>query len=215
MAMPRTLTALLSLVLAGALVAGCAAPSGSSGSSGSSAPPGPPGPPGPPAPSEVATPSPADPWLLTVDGVGPYRLGQRMDSMPAGIFGDSTPVDAAACPDLVSVAATDEYAGTLLLVARHTVLVDIFSAGGDPTVHTPWGDGPGDSWADVEARHGPGSAAPGAWRTNPSGQRAFVIRDGDRVIVFSVNPIRPGGIGGITAGLADHTLPAFDTGRPC
>jgi hypothetical protein len=226
--MSRTLTALLCLTLAGTVAgaAGCAAGSDSPAPPASvgspTPPPAPSGPPTPPAspappasPPPTTRPGPPDPWTLTTDGVGPYRLGQRLDSMPAGIFGESTPIDAAACPDLVSVQATGAYAGTLLLVARHNVLVEIFSAGGDPTVHTRWGDELGDAWARVEARHGRGSAAPGAWRTDPSGRRAYVIRVGDRVIMFSINPIRPRGIGGMTAGVTDHTLRSFDSGEIC
>jgi hypothetical protein len=221
--MPRKLSLVLSFVIAGA-VAACSTPSGGPGASGSTSaaapsvtsdPPAPPS--GPPAsPLTPPPPDAADPWLLTTDGIGPYRLGQRIDSMPAGIFGASSPVDSSKCPELYSRQAKGIYAGSLLFVVRHNVLVEIFSAGGDPPgVHTTEGDRLGDPWASVESRHGSTTESPGAWKTNASGERAFVIPYGDRVMMFSVNPIRPRGVGGITAGLTDHSEHTFLKNVPC
>jgi hypothetical protein len=217
--MPRKRSLVMSLVLAGA-VAACSTPSGGPGPSGpaaSSAPPGSSGPPSGPPPSPLTPPpaDPADPWLLTADGIGPYRLGQRVDSMPAAIFGESDPVDAAKCPELYVGAATGIYAGTLLLTVRHNVLVEISTGGGEPGVHTAEGDEIGTPWPTVETRHGPSTEAPGTWRTNPSGQRAFVVPYGDRVVMFGINPIRPRSVGAITAGLADHTGRTFEKNVLC
>jgi hypothetical protein len=209
------------LVLAGAIAA-CSPPSGGPGAAGSSTPTaqpatsGPSATPGPSGGPVTPPPASADPWLLTTDGIGPYRLGQRVDSMPAGIFGESSPIDPARCPELYSRQATGIYAGSLLFVVRHNVLVEIFSAGGDPPgVHTSQGDRLGDPWATVESRHGSTTESPGAWKTNASGERAFVIPYGDRVLLFSVNPIRPRGVGGLSAGLTDHTEHTFLANVPC
>jgi hypothetical protein len=218
--MPRKLSLMLSLALAGA-VAGCSSPMPTD-------PPGPPAPvtSGPPAATDPPDPSgppqtpppadAADPWLLTTDGIGPYRLGQRVDALPAGIFGESSPIDSAKCPELYSRGATGIYAGTLLFVVRHNVLVEIFTAGGaDPGVHTAEGDRVGQPWPTVEGRHTSTTEAPGAWKTNPSGDRAFVVPYGDRVVMFTVNPIRPRAVGGIAAGLTNHTEHVFLKNVPC
>jgi hypothetical protein len=220
--MPRKLSLMLSIVTAG-VVAACSTPSGGPGASASSAPPAPPvtsappaTPPGPSGPLTPPLPDPAQPWRLTTDGIGPYRLGQRVDSMPPGIFGASNPIDPVTCPEVYSRQATGMYAGSLLFVVRHNVLVEIFSAGGDPPgVHTADGDRLGDPWASVESRHGPTTESPGTWKTNASGERAFVVSYGDRVLMFSVNPIRARGVGGIAAGLTNHTEHTFLKNVPC
>jgi hypothetical protein len=221
--MPRKLNHLVSLALSAALagaVTGCSSPMPTD-------PPGPPAPSvtsGPPAtdpPEESGgplTPPPpdsVDPWLLTTDGIGPYRIGQRIDAMPAGIFGESSPVDAGQCPELYTRGATGIYAGTLLFVVRHNVLVEISTGGGDPGAHTTEGDRVGTPWSTAESRHAPTAEAPGTWKTNPAGQRAFVVSYGDRVILFGINPIRPRAIGSVTAGLTDHSEHTFLTGAPC
>jgi hypothetical protein len=209
------------LAFAGALAA-CSAPSGPAASPEPSAPPpatSPPATPGPDPSGPPLTPPPPDgddPWLLTTDGIGPYRLGQRVDAMPAGIFGPSNPIDSANCPELYSRGATGIYAGTLLFVVRHNVLVEITTSGGaDPGVHTAQGDRVGQAWSAVEARHGPTTEAPGTWKTNPTGLRAFVVSYGDRVILFGVNPIRPRGVGGISAGVTNHTEHTFLNNVTC
>src|SRR5262245_1605481 len=98
-------------------------------------------------PATTTPPAPTDPWDLSLQGIGPYRLGERIDSMPADAFTGSTPIDAERCPDLVGMQATGPYAGTLLFIVRHSVLVEISSAGGDPGVHTPLMDRVGSSWS--------------------------------------------------------------------
>jgi hypothetical protein len=131
--------------------------------------------------------------------------------MPAAIFGSSTPIDSANCPDLYSRAATGVYAGVILLVVRHSVLVQIESAGGDPGVHSPNNDRVGDPWATVEGRHPTGS-----YQTQPgTGARAFIVPAGDRVMMFHVNPIRPAGVGSYLVGMADHSQATFLSGANC
>jgi hypothetical protein len=157
-----------------------------------------------------------DPWLLSLDGIGPYRLGERIDTMPAGAFTGSTQIDPDHCPDLVGMQATGEYAGTLLFRVRHNVLVEISSSGGDPGVHTPFMDRVGSSWSSLESAYPPDSAIlPGTWRTAPNGDRAFVVTSHDRVYLFTANPVRPNAVGVVTVGLADHTLATFLSGGPC
>ena len=217
--MPRRFSVLLSLSVAGlaaGLAAGCTEPAsqpppGSAAVSPASAASASP-------PVTLPTPSPpaeTDPWLLATDGIGPYRLGARLDSMPAGLFGDSHAIDPAQCPDLYSRSATGKYLGVALPVVRHGVLVEISSSGGDPGVHTPAGDRVGDPWATIETRYAAGSASPGDWRTDPVGNRAFVVPRGERVLMFYVNPVRPNGVGAITVGLTDYSLQTFLTGEPC
>jgi hypothetical protein len=107
-------------------------------------------------PAATATPPAAtDPWLLTTDGIGPYRLGERLDAM----------------------------------------------AGGDPGVHSAQGDRVGDLWSTVESRRPDGGYLTGA--------------SGARVMVFQVNPIRPGGVGACVVGLADHTQATFLSRAHC
>jgi hypothetical protein len=162
-------------------------------------------------PATTASPAgTADPWLLTTDGIGPYRLGERIDSMAPGIFAPSTPIDSANCPDLYSREATGAYAGTLLFVVRHSVLVQIQSAGGDPGVHSAQGDRVGDPWSTVESRH-----PDGGYLTGAGGARAFTVPVGVRVMMFHVNPIRPDGVGSYLVGLADHSRATFLSGAHC
>jgi hypothetical protein len=170
----------------------------------------------PRAPATTAPPAPADPWELSIEGIGPYRLGERIDTMPAGVFTGSEPRDLVHCPGLVDKQATGLYAGALLFVVRDNVLVQIFSAGGDPGVHTPLGDRVGSSWSSLESAYPPERPSlPGRWRTAPDGDRAFVVTSHDRVYMFSINPIRPKAVGGVTVGLADYTLATFLNGQPC
>lgn len=199
-------------------VAGCG--QASPGAGGGSPTPTAPGP-STPAPAAATTaPAPAtgappgtptpDPWLLTTAGIGPYRLGARVDSMPAGSIVGLTAIDSTNCPELYSAEATGRYAGALLFVVRHNVLVEIGSAGGSPGVHSARGDRVGDSWSIVEGRY-----PTGVWRTNPSGERAFFVPSGDRVMMFGRNPIRPASVGILAVGLTDHTQQTFITGRHC
>ena len=208
--MPSRLIVLLPLVLVPLASVGCTAPAGPPAApdpSGASAAPVPPAPP-------AATPD--DPRRLTTDGIGPYRVGGRVDAMPENLFDWSSTFDAATCPGVYSRGSAGPYGGELIVVVRDGVLVEVFTASGRaPAIHTAEGDKIGDAWTDVEARHGPGTPAPGAWHTNGAGERAFIVPYGDRVILFSVNPVRPDGIGGISAGRADHTQRVFLAGTDC
>src|SRR4051794_23972900 len=121
-------------------------PSGSPVSPTASTPPGA----GKPAP---ATAPVADRWVMSADGIGPYRIGVRVDEMPAGLFGPSTPVDSVNCPGLYSVQATGEYEGTLALTVRHNYLVGIGTAGGKP-VHSAAGATVGTSFERVQEIYG-------------------------------------------------------------
>lgn len=159
--------------------------------------------------ADATTPAP-DPWLMTVEGIGPYQLGARVDAMPPGIITSLVPIDTTACPELYSAQATGIYAGALLFVVRHSHLVEISSSGGSPGVHSAQGDKVGDPWPTVEARH-----TSGAWQTAPDGERAFIVPSGDRVMMFMRNPIRPAGVGAYTVGMTDHSQATFLSGANC
>jgi hypothetical protein len=163
------------------------------------------------SPSAAPTTSaPADPWVLSTAGIGPYHLGAHItDLTSAGLLGTSTPIDPAECPDLVSVAATGMYAGTLLLVVRHTVLVQIGTAGGGP-VRSPEGVRVGDDLASATTLYG----TLGTTHTGADGLPGLVVATGDRVLLFTGHPIRSG-IGWFAAGYSDYTEATFVSGDDC
>jgi len=207
--MPRLRRVLLSLLALAGLAAGCSAPSSQrppeSGTFTGS------------ASSPIVPPTPSagqetDPWLLTMDGMGPYRLGARLESMPAGLFGDSHAYDPAKCPGLYGRSARGQYVGVAQPVVRDGVLIEVSSS--DARVHTPAGDRVGDPWATIESRYA-GSPSPGGWRTSPSGTRAFVVPRGERVLIFYIYPLQPDGVGSISVGLTDFSLRRFLTGEDC
>jgi hypothetical protein len=177
-------------------------PSGSPVSPTASTPPGA----GKPAP---ATAPVADRWVMSADGIGPYRIGVRVDEMPAGLFGPSTPVDSVNCPGLYSVQATGEYEGTLALTVRHNYLVGIGTAGGKP-VHSAAGATVGTSFERVQEIYG----TRGKMDKDSTGKPGFIVPAGDRVMLFGGHPIREG-VGWFEVGLADHTEHMFRTGKHC
>ncbi len=148
-------------------------------------------------------------WVLSTDGLGPYRLGARAEELrEAGLLGQSSPVDAANCPDLYNVAATGAYEGTLVLLVRHNVLVEVGTAGGD-VVRTPAGASLGMTFEQVKKLYG----SRGSSKKDSSGKEGFIVPVGDRVILFA-SSIHPG-VGWMAAGLADQTEHAFLTGSSC
>jgi hypothetical protein len=110
---------------------------------------------------------------------------------------------------IYSVATTGTYAGTLLLVLRHNVLVEIGTAGGGP-VRSPDGVRVGDALDSVRTTYGTRAIT----RTGADGLPGFVVTEGDRVLLFTGHPIRPD-IGWFAAGYADHTDAAFVSGEDC
>jgi hypothetical protein len=162
------------------------------------------------SPSTAPTTATADPWVLDTDGIGPYRLGMRSAELAyEGLMGTATPINSADCPELYSVAATGTYAGTLLLVLRHNVLVQIGTAGGGP-VHSPEGVRVGDTLDSARTTYGTRATA----RTGADGLPGLVVTAGDRVLLFTGHPIRPG-IGWFAAGYANHTEATFVSGDDC
>jgi hypothetical protein len=154
-------------------------------------------------------PANAPPWVLSTDGLGPYRLGARADELrAAGLLGQASPVDAANCPDLYNVAATGVYEGTLVLLVRHNVLVEIGTAGGDE-VRTPAGASVGGTFERVKKLYG----SRGSSKKDSSGKEGFIVPVGDRVILFA-SSIHPG-VGWMAAGFADQTEHNFLTGSSC
>jgi hypothetical protein len=148
----------------------------------------------------------ADPLVLGVDGIGPYRIGVRVDEMPAGLFGKATPVDPVNCPGLYTEQATGQYEGTLVLTVRENYLVAIGTAGGKP-VHTREGVTIGTPFAQLQNLYRGGST-----HQSPTGEPGFIVTTGNRVLLMRGNPIRDG-VGWIEAGEADHTRNTFLTGR--
>jgi hypothetical protein len=205
----------LSATVAVLAVSACGGPAGPGGGDPTTAPAGTSAAATPTAavttPATTAPPS-TDPWEISTDGIGPYRLGARVDTLPAGLFTSSSPIDSVNCPDLISSGATGMYAGVLLFVVRHMQLVQIESAGGVPGVHTRVNDRVGDRWATVEGRN-----PTGTWqtRTGATTPRAFVVPNGDRVTMYHVNPIRPDGVGAIVVGMENHSRSTFLSGRHC
>jgi hypothetical protein len=157
-----------------------------------------------------STTDPADPWVLSTEGIGPYRLGMRGSELAyEDLLGTATPINSTDCPELYSVATTGTYAGTLLLVLRHNVLVEIGTAGGGP-VRSPDGVRVGDALDSVRTTYGTRAIT----RTGADGLPGFVVTEGDRVLLFTGHPIRPD-IGWFAAGYADHTDAAFVSGEDC
>jgi hypothetical protein len=132
------------------------------------------------------------------------------DLTAAGLLGSSTPINAAECPDLLSVGATGMYEGTLLLVVRHTRLVQIGTAGGDGPVTSTEGVKVGDTLESAQATYG----SSGTMHTGAAGLPGLVVPAGDRVLLFSGHPIRPG-IGWYAAGYTDYTQSTFLSGDDC
>ncbi len=158
----------------------------------------------------ASTTAPADPWVLSTQGIGPYRLGMRGSELEyEGLLGSATPVNSTDCPELYNVAATGTYAGTLLLVLRDNVLIEIGTAGGRP-VRSPEGVRVGDALDSVPTTYG----ARASGRTGANGLPGFVVTEGDRVLLFTGHPIRSG-IGWFAAGYADHTDATFVSGEDC
>ncbi len=213
-----------SVVLAAvaAVTVGCASPTATHGAGGSPA--------AAPRPSVAAsspsTPAqPADPvdesepmddvdlknLVMSADGVGPYKIGARVEELrKSGLLGELDPVDAKRCPELYYAAAGGKYEGTFLLVIRHQVLVQL-GTGPDVRVRIPDGTAAtAGSWREVRRIYG----KRGAMIKDSEGKQGFLARDGDRVMLFSGHPIRPG-IGYITVGMADYVEHVFRTGKSC
>ncbi len=210
-----------SVVLAAVAVAavGCASPAATTGTSG----------PGPqPAAAVAAESGPARPaatvdgpestagpgqpkLVMSVDGVGPYKIGARVEQLrKAGLLGELTTLDEKRCRELYRADASGTYSGTFQLVIRHQVLVEIGTAGGDLDLRTREGAGIGMSWPEIRKLYG----QRGAMVKDSTGKRGFLVKDGDRVMLFSGHPVRPG-IGYVAIGMADHTEHVFRTGEPC
>lgn len=161
--------------------------------------------------AESGKPKPGrDQRILSTSGIGPYQIGARADALrKAGLLGKTTPVDQANCPDLYTVEATGAYAGTLQLVLRHNVLVEIGTAGGE-AVQASGGGKLGMSFDEVKKLYG----TRGSSRTDSLGNPGFLVPDGNKVLLFGAHPIRPG-VGWVAAGLKDQTQHTFDTGTSC
>jgi hypothetical protein len=162
-----------------------------------------------PAPPSVSSPDP-DGLVMNVDGIGPYRIGSRVEDLrAAGLLGQSSPIDPR-CPEVHSAAATGPYSGEVLLTVRRNVLVEIGTAGGDQPVRSPEGAAIGTSWDEIRKLYG----GRGAMRKDPEANQGFLVPVGNRVMLFDGHPTRPG-VGYFAVGLADYTERHFTTGQFC
>jgi hypothetical protein len=157
-------------------------------------------------PGPTATPRPplklrSQDLVLSVNGIGPYRIGARTDELrAAGLLGnDPYPSGKKECR-LMWGDATGAYSGSIILDLRDDVLVAISTSGG-LNIRTPEGASLGSGWKGLRRIYGK------RIEVSPEGKgrydvRVYTVRFGDRALAFGGHPIRPG-IGSITAGLAD------------
>ena len=135
-----------------------------------------------PVPSPTAAP-PAE-FQLSVRGAGPYQIGARLEQLRAAGLVDS-PSARQGCDGVVDAGATGHWAGHVLLVFRHDVLVGIGGAG---EVKSPAGVGPGMSFAEAERIYGDR----GRPIRSKAGKQGYVVGVGNMIELFTDHPIRPG-----------------------
>ncbi len=140
-----------------------------------------------------------DPLVMDVNGIGPYRIDASLDSLRAG------------CSDTYDIGVIGRYEGEILLVVKGGQLVEVGTAGGSDPIRSLAGAAVGMSFAQVEALYGKRAVLD---THGQGGLGGVYVTSGDRVLLFSGHPIRPG-VGYFAAGLASYTLNAFRTGAAC
>ncbi|MFY1691349.1 hypothetical protein [Plantactinospora sp. WMMB782] len=140
--------------------------------------------------------------VLTVDGIGPYRIGvsTRTGLLARGLVTNIE--EEQTCNGFYSGEATGRYAGILLLRFQGNRLVLLSTT--DPTIRTRVGGRVGMTLADLEQRYGPlGAIEYGKWTL-----RAYVVSSGGRIIAFFEDPYTPY-VYRIASGERDRVLASF------
>ncbi len=138
--------------------------------------------------------------VLSVRGVGPYRIGARQQALAAAGLIDwvaQTP----GC-NVVHAGATGDWAGVILLAFRHGRLVEVGTATAPP--RSPSGASVGMGWSELEDIYG----SRGKLVHNADGEQAYAVRIGSRVELYTGHPIRSGA-GYFQVGPANFVLRNF------
>jgi hypothetical protein len=147
-----------------------------------------------------------DDSVLSVRGAGPYRVGARLPALQeAGLIDWVAPQPGC---DVVVAGVTGDWAGVLVLAFRNGRLVDVGTATAPP--HSPAGASVGMDWSQLEDIYG----SRGSLIYNDDGDRAYVVRIGSGVELFTGHPIREG-VGYFQAGPANFVLHNFMHGSVC
>jgi hypothetical protein len=144
--------------------------------------------------------------VLSVRGAGPYRIGARQQALAAAGLIDwvaQTP----GC-DVVHAGATGDWAGVILLAFRNGRLVEVGTATAPP--RSPAGASVGMGWSELENIYG----SRGKLVHNADGERAYAVRIGSRVELYTGHPIRSG-VGYFQVGPANFVLRNFLQGPAC
>lgn len=162
---------------------------------------------GPAREGTTALVQPAGEPVLSVRGIGPYRIGVKLDKLvAAGLVTEAWPTPG--CPDVVGTGTTGEWAGTFLLVFRGGRLVEVGTATVPP--RSPAGAAVGMSFAELEDIYGDR----GEMIYSSGGAPGYLVRAGSRVELFTGHPIRPG-VGYFQVGPANFVERAFRQGATC
>ncbi|MGC4848632.1 hypothetical protein ACLQ3F_15445 [Micromonospora sp. DT15] len=146
------------------------------------------------------------PQVLSVGGVGVYRIGASLAALTANGHVDWT---APGCGSVVHAGATGSWAGVILLAFRDGRLVEVGTATAPP--RSPAGATVGMSFDELEAIYG----RRGSLIRNDAGDaEAYLVRVGSRVELFTGHPIRPG-VGYFQVGPASFVERNFRQGVSC
>ncbi|MET8259037.1 hypothetical protein ACFYPG_19915 [Micromonospora sp. NPDC005553] len=146
------------------------------------------------------------PQVLSVDGVGVYRIGASLAALTANGHIDWT---APSCGTVVHAGATGSWAGVILLAFRDGRLVEVGTATAPP--YSPAGAAVGMTFAELEDIYG----RRGSLIRNDAGDaEAYLVRVGSRVELFTGHPIRPG-VGYFQVGPASFVERNFRQGATC
>ncbi|MBM0202801.1 hypothetical protein ACIA47_20885 [Micromonospora sp. NPDC051227] len=154
----------------------------------------------------AVAPGHSHPQVLSVRGVGVYRIGASLASLTTNGHLDWT---VPTCGGVVHAGATGSWAGVILLAFRDGRLVEVGTATAPP--RSPAGATVGMSFDELEAIYG--------WRgsliRNDAGDaEAYLVRVGSRVELFTGHPIRPG-VGYFQVGPASFVERNFRQGVSC
>jgi hypothetical protein len=147
-----------------------------------------------------------DASVLSVRGAGPYRIGARLQELTAS--GLISWTDTLPDCDVVYAGATGDWAGVIIVAFRNGRLVAVGTATAPPV--SPSGASVGMAWDQFEEIYG----SRGEFVYNDDGDRAYAVRIGAGVELYTGHPIRSG-VGYFQAGRANFILGNFLRGSPC